>query len=234
MQSSYNDIKNISPFTLPFAYSKQTGLPLCLGNTFFMQLEIDFSQEIWKDIAELDNHYQISNFGNVISKSRIINSSVQPCGYRVTKEKPKPLQNNGRGYMQLYVKVNGKRTMFYVHRLVAQYFIPNPENKSEVNHIDANKSNNHISNLEWVSRAENMRHASSMGLMNRISDERRESLRLRSRKSVIDLSTGIEYSSLVEAANCKNISYGALKHRMLKNSKLNTMQWVSKERGYLK
>lgn len=123
--------------------------------------------EIWKDILELDGHYQISNLGNVKSKSRSVVSSVQKNGARMTKEKPKLPQNNGKGYMQLYVQIKGKRTMLYIHRLVALYFIPNPDNKSEVNHIDGDKSNNHVSNLEWTTMEENRHHAKVNNLLSK-------------------------------------------------------------------
>lgn len=63
------------------------------------------------------------------------------------------------GYIRLELNKDGLAKNLTVHRLVAQAFIPNPEGKSEVNHIDGNKSNNHVSNLEWVTRSENMVHA---------------------------------------------------------------------------
>lgn len=119
--------------------------------------------EIWKDILELQAHYKISNNGVVIHKSRKIKSSVQPCGFRVSKERVKLNQDNGKGYKQLYVKVEGVRKVYYIHRLVAKYFIPNPLSLPEVNHIDCNKSNNNFTNLEWCSKSENMKHASKMG-----------------------------------------------------------------------
>lgn len=63
------------------------------------------------------------------------------------------------GYLTVGLRRPNKTTeKFYVHRLVAQYFIPNPENKPEVNHKDFNKSNNWVNNLEWCTRAENSKH----------------------------------------------------------------------------
>jgi hypothetical protein len=72
--------------------------------------------------------------------------------------------------VQVYIK-NGKRKNYIVHRLVAKYFIDNPLNKSQVNHIDGNKLNNHYSNLEWVTPKENMAHAIDIGLYKKYNNQ---------------------------------------------------------------
>ena len=105
--------------------------------------------EIWKDVEEFENNYQISNFGRLRSVARKINSSVQPCGFRINNPRIIVPQDNGNGYQQYYVMFNNVRVVKYAHRLVAKYFISNPDEKTEVNHIDGNKANNHVSNLEW-------------------------------------------------------------------------------------
>lgn len=91
-------------------------------------------EEIWKDIKDYEGLYQVSSFGRVKSfyTNRILKGSEDSWGYLQVK-----LYKNG-------IKSNKK-----MHRLVAQSFIPNPENKPEVNHIDENKTNNKLSNLEW-------------------------------------------------------------------------------------
>ncbi len=66
--------------------------------------------------------------------------------------------NNGIGYQMVSLKINEKYKLHYVHRLVAKYFLDNPNNLTEVNHIDLNKSNNNLSNLEWCTRIHNVRH----------------------------------------------------------------------------
>lgn len=87
------------------------------------------------------------------------------------------------GYMRVMVNPTKKRTWFGVHRIVAQAFIPNPEGKPQVNHKDGNKSNNHVSNLEWSTAKENINHAWDMGLCEgvrkSIKDRRRKAVQLR-------------------------------------------------------
>lgn len=76
-------------------------------------------------------------------------------------------QDNGIGYMKVVLRVDGKPKNVYVHRLVAECFLPNPKGLKEVNHIDGNKRNNNLSNLEWCTGLENKNHAAKTGLTNR-------------------------------------------------------------------
>lgn len=86
--------------------------------------------------------------------------SVSPNGkvYSYKSNKYIKLQSNGH-YLKVTLTKNGKQTQKLVHRIVAKAFIPNPEDKKEVNHIDGNKSNNCVSNLEWTTPKENQQHA---------------------------------------------------------------------------
>lgn len=75
------------------------------------------------------------------------------------------MHDNGRGWLKTELWKDGKRTNYKIHRLVALAFIPNPENKPAINHIDGDKTNNHYTNLEWCTFKENTHHAMANGLM---------------------------------------------------------------------
>lgn len=112
-----------------------------------------------KDIMpQLDYPYAINNCGNII-----VGEYTDRKG---NIRKPKCLINqlDTYGYFQVGLLINGKQTRFLVHRLVGLAWIPNPENKPMINHKDGNKQNNHVSNLEWVTRSENAKHSFTIGL----------------------------------------------------------------------
>ena len=99
--------------------------------------------EIWKDVAEYEGFYQVSNRGNVRSLARV-DSLGRKCRGRVLKQ-----GYSGGGYPQVDLYKNGKGKIGLIHRLVAEAFIPNPESLPQVNHIDEVKDNNNVENLEW-------------------------------------------------------------------------------------
>src|SRR3990167_2906059 len=112
-------------------------------------------KETWKDILGYEGLYQVSNLGRVKSLSKLkINGQFT----HITKEKILININNKTGYLQVNLTRNTQK-VFSVHRLVAQAFIPNPENKPQTNHKDGNKKNNHIDNLEWATVSENGIHS---------------------------------------------------------------------------
>ena len=114
-------------------------------------------EEIWKDIAGYEGLYQISNKGRVKSLNRLVKDTTKD---RVQKIRGRILKycDNGKGYKMVYLNKNRERKNYYVHRLVAETFIPNPKQLPEVNHKDLNKANNKISNLEWITELDNKRH----------------------------------------------------------------------------
>ena len=104
--------------------------------------------EIWKDIEGYGGLYQVSNLGRV--KSLNYN--------RTKKEKILKPRSNKDGYLNVNLYKEGRMKTCLVHRLVAKAFIPNPDNKSQVNHRDEDKTNNCVDNLEWMTRRENINY----------------------------------------------------------------------------
>lgn len=109
---------------------------------------------IWKDIEGFEGIYKISSEGTVVGIPRNGTNGGVIKRFKTTN-----------GYEEHELFKGGKRYRKYVHRLIATYFISNPENKPFVNHIDGNKLNNNIENLEWVTNKENIEHAAKIGLM---------------------------------------------------------------------
>ena len=110
-------------------------------------------KEVYKDIEGFEGKYSVSNFGNVKSLNYL----------NQRKEKVLvPIKHHG-GYLIVHL---GQSSVRMIHTLVAKAFIPNPEGKRYVNHIDGNKHNNNVTNLEWVTSKENVNHAINTGLRN--------------------------------------------------------------------
>lgn len=107
--------------------------------------------EVWKDVAGYEGYYKVSNQGNVYSVERIIRG--KKYGGLVLK----PIYNKD-GYVRVYLYENGIMQTKSIHRLVAEAFIPNPNNYLEINHKDEDKTNNYVENLEWCTREHNINH----------------------------------------------------------------------------
>ena len=138
-------------------------------------------EEIWKAIVGYEGLYEVSNFGRIRS-----------LNYRRTGEVQElELRPNTKGYLIIDLSKNGKVETFKVHRLVANAFIPNPHNLDTVNHIDHNRQNNNVSNLEWLSREDNTSEAQrSKGI-----------------KKVICVETQQIFSSIVDACDWLGVDY---------------------------
>ena len=108
--------------------------------------------EFYKAIVGYEGLYEVSNLGNVRSlrfgKIKILKQGTQ-----------------AHGYLKVVLCVGREVKNFLVHRLVAQAFLPNPNNKPAINHVDGNKQNNHANNLEWAQPSENTRHGLRLGLI---------------------------------------------------------------------
>lgn len=124
--------------------------------------------EIWKPIVGFEKLYTVSSLG------KIRGTKILAPG------------DNGRGYFYVFLSKNGKEKRFYVHRLVAKTFLPNPENKPYVNHKNGIRNDNRVENLEWVTQSENELHKyKTLGYVQKNA------------KKVIQLKNGKEIASFV-------------------------------------
>lgn len=113
-------------------------------------------KEVWKLVKGYEDKLAVSNHGRVCRPEiRLPNGTKQEMLIR------KPYTHH-TGYQYTLVYKDGKQHYLSIHRLVAEAFIPNPDNLSEVNHKDFDKENNYVTNLEWVTREQNMQHTSEL------------------------------------------------------------------------
>lgn len=144
MRIRYENIKNLGPYFIAFCQSAD-GYAFGVGPIFFME-----NVEIWKEVKGIENRLIVSNYGNIVFYS--IKGRKRTIGF---------LSN---GYFKVCVKINGIYKQKFIHRFIAELFIPNPENKPQVNHKNGIKTDNRVQNLEWATALENNIHAYKTGL----------------------------------------------------------------------
>ena len=126
-----------------------------------ISIALRYAPEVFVDIQGYEG-YQVSNLGRVRSLDRFI--TRKNSNDKVIKGKILTPTLHKKGYYYVRLGSKGHQKHFYIHRLVATAFISNPDNKPQVNHINGNKADNNVCNLEWVTALENMAHAFNEGL----------------------------------------------------------------------
>ena len=126
-------------------------------------------EEIWRDVKGFEGLYQVSNLGNVKSVEREIISEKR-TNQKWTERKLKPC-DNGRGYLVVHLRNNGKRYVRYVHRLVIESFV-GEIGDNDINHKDFNRKNNCLNNLEILTRKENINYSKNAGKYNELYQKR--------------------------------------------------------------
>jgi hypothetical protein len=158
-------------------------------------------QLTWKPVMGYEGLYEVSDSGIVQSILRLVKDKSD--GIRIVKQKVLLQRIDRGGYLTVRLTKEGYTATHYVHRILGRAFISNPENKPCINHLNGCKTDNHLENLEWVTRSENARHAFKAGL-SRVPQQ--------CLKKVIDTRTGKIYSSIREAANGLHIRYSTCKN----------------------
>ena len=165
----------------------------------------DLEGETWAYISGFENQYMVSTHGRIKSCDRFLPHKLHGTWHikeRLLKQVRSPF-----GYMAVSLQLGkGKMKTIRVHRAVADAFIPNPGNLPQVNHIDGNKTNNNVSNLEWVTEQGNVDHAWSTGLCMPIVKAKQ--------RPVINLDTGERFDSIADAERSFEKQTGSISHAL--------------------
>lgn len=165
-------------------------------------------EEIWRDVVGFERFYSVSNLGKIRSNKRLVSNNRYltegQCNLKIIYPRIKKL-GNCKGYSTITLSKDKKSKTYRLCRIVAEAFILNPENKPQVNHIDGNKLNDNILNLEWVTAKENVRHAFENNLnISKKGSEHKSSIK------VINQSNNMIFDTIREASDFINISESQL------------------------
>lgn len=157
--------------------------------------------EEWKEVYAFDILFEVSNLGRIRTKYH------GKQGYKKEYRYIEPL-DNGKGYLRINIKRNGNQKTVYIHRLVAEAFVPNPDGFVEINHKDENKKNNSADNLEWCTHLYNCHYGT-----------RNERTGRAHAKKIVCVELNKIYDSLREAAKDMDVGKTAISNCLKGRSK---------------
>lgn len=170
------------------------------------------STEIWQEIRGYEGLYKVSNLGRVKSENRVVmrgNGAPQTFSEKIIAQR-----DNSNGYYRVALWKDGKQEYRFVHRLVAEAFVQNVDNKPVVGHIDFDRHNNKAENLRWCTQAENLGRSREFGrIKSNISEEMRRKQKERASKPV-RRSDGKIFKSISDAARALNVTHSAVSHAL--------------------
>lgn len=196
--------------------SKQVNVKQLMDDCFDEHIYTDHStdslpEEIWKDVVGWETAYEVSNLGRVRTKMHTITTKRGTSATFSPKLKKVYFDEDGYARVSLYF--NNESKLVGVHRIVAQAFIPNPNNLPQVNHKNGDKADNRAENLEWVTNTQNIRHSIDAGLR----DPKVYSI------PIIRLDDGTTFSSIADLHRAIGGNYNGLVH-LFKESQGNTVK----------
>lgn len=168
---------------------------------------VDLPGEVWKYVSGYERYYAVSNKGRLKACRRSVTYNRDGIDYvRTHKEREIIFEPDDRGYMQSSITKDGVLKYVTMHRLVAEAFIPNPENKPQINHIDGNPSNNCVENLEWCTAKENVQdYVEKRGRKNLTN-----LIKAKYGKKIVCLDTMMHFNSIAEVSDffhCNGVAY---------------------------
>lgn len=197
-------------------------------------------EEQWLPVVGYEGLYDVSNCGRVKSLDRRVTTKrkVQINGFFV-KGKIKPSFDDGKGYRRVEISKNGNNRKIFVHRLVAEAFLPNPKNKPQINHTKGQKSNNVVWQLEWATKSEDRQHAikvlgAGSGTPWKNCNPKdhpmygRKGSKAPSSRKIICNETGVEYESIKDASDKLGYKVTTLKYVLMGITKKSKIPYTFK------
>ena len=210
--------------------------------------------EIWKDVQGYEGLYQVSNLGRVKSLGRNVKKPLLKSGYCWQEERILKPHKTKYGYLNVRLCKDSRTKDFQIHRLVAIAFIPNPENKPQIDHINADKTNNTVNNLRWVTCKENINNPLTLvkkigknnylygknlseetkqkirkaHLGKKISEETKEKLRGKNNprsRSIKNLNTNEVFDSVRNAGKKYGVHHSSILYAIKHNGKCSGCKW---------